>query len=86
MVKIQQLEIIAAHALLLEALNDRPQTPDEVARWRKEGERGQEDELVVWCLGDRSDGMSDPMAPLSMRIGIVENRCRPGWRAGPLHP
>ena len=44
-----------ARSLVAAALNDRPCTDTELARWRAEGEQAHEDELVGLCLGDCID-------------------------------
>jgi len=58
-----------ARALVLEALNERPCTDEELARWRSEGERAREDELVALCLGERGGPASDPSVLFSARFG-----------------
>ena len=44
-----------ARKLVEKGLNDRACTDAQLARWRVEGERALEDELVGWCLGDCVD-------------------------------
>jgi predicted ATPase/DNA-binding winged helix-turn-helix (wHTH) protein len=56
-----------AHALVLEALADRPCSDDELARWRAEGEGLHEDELVALCLGERGSPGSDRSVSASLR-------------------
>ena len=51
-----------ARSLVAAALNDRPCTDTELARWRAEGEQALEDELVGLCLGDCIDPLSGPIA------------------------
>ncbi len=51
-----------ARACLLEALAERPCSDEELARWHREGERAQADELAAMCLGDRREPASNPMA------------------------
>jgi tetratricopeptide (TPR) repeat protein len=58
-----------ARACLLAALDERPCTDEEIARWRSEGERAHADELAAMCLGDRGDPASDSIASASVRFG-----------------
>jgi predicted ATPase/DNA-binding winged helix-turn-helix (wHTH) protein len=46
-----------ARSLVRAALNDRPNTDIELARWHAQGEQAHEDELVGWCLGDCIDAL-----------------------------
>src|SRR5450755_1643693 len=58
-----------ARALVLEALNEHPRNDEELARWRSEGERAPEDELVALRLGDHGGPASDPSVLFSARFG-----------------
>ncbi|HEY2189425.1 MAG TPA: winged helix-turn-helix domain-containing protein [Caldimonas sp.] len=65
-----------AGSLVWEALNDRPCTNAELARWRAEGERANEGELVELCLGDHVDPAPDPIDS-SARPSISAARSEP---------
>jgi hypothetical protein len=54
-----------ARSLVWGALNERPCTDAELARWQADGERAHEDELVALCLGDRVHPKADPIGPLA---------------------